>query len=135
MRIGRIGYGIRGFYRVAAYAMRMENIDEVAQTRAKTLTFWKQYGLSATMAAFAVSRRTLYRWKALQESSGDMTVLENRSRAPRRRRHRNWPDGIKAEIKRLRCKHPNLGRDKIHPLWITMMIYCSPIYRDLTRSC
>lgn len=117
MKIGRIGYGIRGFYRIADYALRMETINAVAQTRAKILRFWKQFGLDATLAAFAVSRRTLYRWQELHQSQGgNLAALANQSRAPKQRRRRNWPNEVNAEIKRLRRAHPNLGRDKIHPL-------------------
>jgi len=40
--------------------------------------------------------------------------LGNQSRAPKRRRVRNWPPGLLAEIRRLREETPNLGPGKVH---------------------
>ena len=118
MRIGRIGYGIRGFYRSADYALRMDTISKDAQVRAKILKFWKHYGLDATLAAFG--RRVAGHGTAgkiyAKRQGGNLAALANRSRAPKQRRRRNWPEQVNAEIKRLRTTYPNLGRDKIHPL-------------------
>ncbi|RLA85508.1 MAG: hypothetical protein DRG31_02835, partial [Deltaproteobacteria bacterium] len=63
-RTDHIGYGIRGFYRLAKLGQLWDMIPEEAQYRLKVLRFWKKYGLEATREAFGVSRRTLYRWQA-----------------------------------------------------------------------
>ncbi len=42
-------------------------------------------------------------------------ALNPRSRAPRRKRLRwNWPRPVRERILRLRCRHANLGKDKVH---------------------
>ncbi|MGC9128974.1 MAG: helix-turn-helix domain-containing protein, partial [Acidithiobacillus sp.] len=57
-----------------------------AQERLKILTFFDKHGLAATVDAFGVSRRTLYRWKkALRESGGNPAALIPRSSAPKRK--------------------------------------------------
>ncbi len=63
MQYQHIGYGIRGFYRVARLG-NLLGMNTHAQHRLKVLTFFDQHGLAATCDAFSVSRRTLYRWKA-----------------------------------------------------------------------
>lgn len=44
----------------------MENNE--AKRRLKILKFYDKYGLDATIEAFEVSRRTIYRWKAKQKA-------------------------------------------------------------------
>jgi len=49
------------------------------------LRFFQRYGLQATIDAFGVSRRTLYRWKARLKAAGDNPqALATRSSAPKR---------------------------------------------------
>ena len=92
-------------------------ITEEAKRRAKILTYWKKHGLCATLDAFEVKRRTLYLWQhALKEGRGKLESLNSGSRAPKKRRRRLWPASVIEEIKRLRFDHPNLGKEKIHPL-------------------
>jgi transposase InsO family protein len=118
MQIRRIGYGVRGLGRVADYAVRWSRmVTEEAQRRARVLAFWKGYGLEATRAAFAVGRSTLFGWqKARRGGGGSLESLNPRSRKPKRVRQRQWPEGVRGEIRRLRHEHPNLGKGKIHPL-------------------
>jgi len=49
---------------VKRYACRMQTVSEIAAQRLKILTFWGKHGLSATLDAFEVSRRTLDLCKA-----------------------------------------------------------------------
>jgi transposase InsO family protein len=92
-------------------------ISDEAKERAKILTFWKKYGLAATVEAFDVKKRTLYLWQAkLEKAGGKLESLNNGSRAPKKKRQRRYDWRIVDEIKRLRTAHPNLGEKKLYPL-------------------
>lgn len=116
MQIHYVGYGVRGFGRLADYAIRWQRMVTLqAKHRARVLIFWATYGLTATRAAFGVSRRTLYSWKARQRAgSGRLEALNERSRRPTNVRRRQWSSAVTAEIRRLRNEHPNLGKEKVH---------------------
>lgn len=89
MQYQHIGYRIRGFYRVADYALRWGMLNETAQHRLKVLTFFATHGLAATQDAFQVSRRTLYRWRVVwRKAACNPTALTPRSSAPHRHRTR-----------------------------------------------
>ncbi len=66
-------------------------------------------GLTAEAAAQAVGepRSTLYRWDER---------LEPRSRAPRRRRRREWSSAVLRRLERLRRDFPMWGKAKLGPL-------------------
>ena len=114
MQYQHIGYRIRGFYRVADYALRCGMLNDTAQTRLKILIFFATHGLQATQDAFQVSRRTLYRWRAVWlQSARNAAALTPRSSAPQRRHTRQWPTAVVAELRRLRKTHPNLGKGKL----------------------
>lgn len=114
MQYQHIGYRIRGFYRVADYALRWGMLNETAQHRLRVLTFFKTHGLQATQDAFQVSRRTLYRWKTLfRKAAQNPAALTPKSSAPHRRRKRRWPAAVMNELRRLRQAHPNLGKAKL----------------------
>jgi transposase InsO family protein len=92
-------------------------IKEEAKRKAMILTFWQKYGLEATKEAYKVGRRTLFVWqRLLKEAEGKLEALNSQSRAPKVKRKRLWDIRVLEEIKRLRVKHPNLGKDKLHPL-------------------
>lgn len=118
MRIIRVGYGVRGFGRVTDYAIRWSRmVTQEAERRAKILAFSEKHGLKTTQDAFGVSRRTLFLWKArLKKGSGKTEALNEKSRRPKKVRIRQWPEAVIVEIRRWRTEHPNLGKDKIHPL-------------------
>ena len=123
MRIGYIGVGLRGFGRITDYAIRyLRMVTEQAKQRAKILNFWSRHGLCATLEAFKVSRATLFAWKKLRkDGQGALCALNPKSRAPQKKRTRIWPVEIIRAIKIIRAQHPNLGKEKIHPL---LMKYC-----------
>jgi hypothetical protein len=86
MRVPHVGHKIRGFYRVADYALRWGMIAHDAQKRLAILDFWQRHGLAATGEAFKVSRRTLYLWRGkLRAESGNVAALVPGSTAPKRR--------------------------------------------------
>lgn len=92
-------------------------ITDKAKHKARVLAFYQKHGLVATLDAFPVRRSTLFLWqKKLKEEQGKLESLNDQSRDPTIKRRRLWPDSVIAEIKRLRWEHPNLGKDKVHPL-------------------
>ena len=120
MQIHRISYGVRGFVKVADYALRWAYmITEKAKRKARVLAFWDKHGRIAAEEAFDVKKRTLYLWKSqIKAGGGNLEFLNEKSKKPKRVRSRRdeWPETVKAEIRKLRDEHPNLGKDKIYPL-------------------
>ena len=116
MQIHRLSYLIPGSVKLARYSVRWRRmITDKAKHRLKVLTFWKQYGLKAALAAFGVSRRTLFIWQAtLAHGDGKPEALNERSKRPETVRKRSWPTAVTERIRQLRDDHPNLGKDKIH---------------------
>lgn len=111
--------GIKGFITLYNYALKYRHmITPKALHKARVLAFWEKHGSEAALDAFKIkSKSTLYNWKRRFASGGKKPeALNERSKAPRVRRKRLWPDEVSAEIKRLRYAHPNLGKDKICPL-------------------
>lgn len=89
-------------------------VTEEAKKRARILAFWGKHGLKATLDAFPVSRRTLFGWKSKRKQGhGRMESLNQKSRAPRRKRIRLWPVEVVRFLKTIRTEHPNLGKEKI----------------------
>ena len=117
MQIHRYGYGIRGFGRFSDYGLRfLAMVSDKARYRYRVLRFWEKHGLEPTMEAFEIKRRTLYHWrKKLNDANCDLESLNERSRAPRKRRKRLWPKEVVEEIRRLRSVYPNLSKEKLYP--------------------
>lgn len=124
MQIHRISYGVKGFVRLARYAVRWTRmVQDKAKHKARVLKFWADYGLKATLEAFEVKERTLYHWKAqLKKGKGQLEALNEKSKRPHRVRTRQWPLEITQEIRRLRTEHPNLGKEKLYPF---LQVFCS----------
>lgn len=117
MQIQRIGYGIRGFYRIAALGHLWEMTPKDAQNRLKILTFFSKHGMAATLDAFDVSRRTLYRWKAMKtQGSDNPAALDGKSCVPHRKRQPGTSSLVVRQIRDLRRQYPNLGKAKLHVL-------------------
>ena len=97
MQVQHVGHRIRGFYRLADYALRWGMIAPDAQRRLQILDFWRRHGLDATREAFQVSRRTLFAWRAkFRTEGGNLAALVPRSTAPKQRRQRQWPPALRA---------------------------------------
>jgi len=124
MQIQRISYRVRGFVRLADYAIRwVRMITNKAKQKAKILVFWEKHGLPATKEAFSVKRRILYLWKSqLEAGGGKLESLNEKSTRPMHLRRREWSDDVIAEIKRQRVDHPNLGKDKIY---LALLDFCA----------
>ena len=118
MQYQHIGHRIKGFYKIANLANKMEAImSTTAQQKYDALLFWEKHGLDATLDAFKVSRRTLYRWRQiLREAGHNVAALVPRSTAPHRRRKAQRPPGLVQEIRRLRKDYPNLGKQPLQKL-------------------
>lgn len=116
MQIHRLSYGVRGFVRLADYALRWARmLTDKAKHKVRVLAFWQKHGLAATRDAFVVKRRTLFLWKnQLQKGGGQLEALNEKSTKPHHVRKREWSPDIIAEIKRQRSDHPNLGKEKVH---------------------
>jgi transposase-like protein len=92
-------------------------ISKEAKRRYKILQFWQKHGLEATIDAFGVSRRTLFRWKsALKKAKGDIGALNPKSTRPKRVRTSSVPLEVVKEIRRLREVYPNIGKAKLYHL-------------------
>ena len=115
MQVRRIGYRVRGLYRVASLGVKWGMIAPDTEKRLKILRFWEEHGLKATRAAFEVSRRTLFEWKRRLKAEGTRGLAPGSTR-PKRLRRPKWPASLVAAIRRLRTLHPNLGREKLKVL-------------------
>lgn len=117
MQVQHIGHRIRGFYGIAQLGHLWEMTPKDTPQRLRILQFFETHGLAATVDAFGVSRRTLYRWKrALREGGGNPAALAAKSCAPKRKRTPKPDPRLIAEIRRLRGLHPNRGKAKRHAL-------------------
>lgn len=118
MKIHNKFKGTKGFITTWQRVIRFRYmITEEAKRRAKILSFWESHGLAATLDAYDIKRRTLFTWRRLlKESAGKLEGLNPKSKAPKTKRKRLWDVRILEELKRLREKHPNLGKEKLHPL-------------------
>lgn len=97
-------------------------ITDKALHKARVLAFWEKHGLEATLEAFNVKRRTVFVWKQkLRQGNGKLESLNDKSKAPQTKRTRTWPSQVIQKIKRIRFDHPNLGKEKLHPL---LLDYC-----------
>jgi len=115
MQTDYLFHGIRGFERFAYYCYRYDMISKEANRRYKIVLFYQKYGLAATLEAFEISKRILYRYQSmLKKAENTIQAREPKSKAPKKKRQSNTPKEIVSEIKRLREKYPNLGKAKLY---------------------
>ena len=111
--------GIKGFRRVYEDALRYRHmITPKAIERARILAFWEKHGLSTTLEAFPkTKRRTLFLWKRrFSLGRNKIDALSEKKRTPKTKRTRKWDPLVLGEVCRLRSIHPNLGKEKLHPI-------------------
>ena len=103
MQIKKKFYGIRGSFHLYEDAIKYSYmITEKAKYKYKVLVFWEKHGLKATLDAFPVKRSTLFLWKQQFTEGEQVESLNEKSRAPKKKRKRNWSFEIIQEIKRKR---------------------------------
>jgi len=117
MQTDYLFHWVKGFERFAYYCYRNDMASYEAKRRYKIVLFYQKYGLEATLEAFDISKRTLYRYQSiLKKSNNNILSLEPKSKAPKKRRTSQVPKDIVDEIKRLREEYPNLGKTKLYHL-------------------
>jgi transposase InsO family protein len=110
----------------------METISETAALRLEALQFWSKHGIDATLDFYKVSRRTLYNWKHLyQERGGKAANLNNQSRAPKRRRVRQWSAEVMTRLRELRQCYPSLGAEKLS---LFLADWCEPRHLSCPKA-
>ncbi len=116
MRIRNNLKGTQGFVTAWNRLVRYKYMaTDEAKRRLKILVHSEKYGIESTMNAYEVKRRTLFNWKRLFEEGGKkVEALNPQSKAPKQRRVRDWDQRILDEIKQIRKKRPNLGKDKLY---------------------
>jgi len=115
MQTDYLFHGIKGFERFAYYCYRYDMASKEANRRYKIVLFYEKYGLEATLEAFEISKRTLYRYKAtLKRSNNTIAALEPKSKAPKTKRKSTVPKELIEKIKDLREEYPNLGKAKLY---------------------
>ena len=93
--------GIKGFERFSFYCYRYDMISKEANRRYKIVLFYEKFGLEATLEAFEISKRTLYRYKSLlKKGNNKIEALEPKSKAPKKKRQSNISKEIVCKIKR-----------------------------------
>ena len=112
MQTDYLFHGLKGFsyFQRVCYLWNMET--DTAQKRLKILKFFEKYGPAATLEAFDISRRTLYRWRSLYEKSNkDILALNPHSKAPKRTiflSYQNRPSEELSQTIRIRCDLPHI---------------------------
>lgn len=124
MRIRSNLKGTKGWLYMRERSIRFRYmISETAKHRTKILTFWKKHGTEAVEEAYGIKRRTLYLWqKNLKDGNGKLEALNPGNRAPEKKRMRLWDARVLEELKQIRFKHPNLGKEKLHPI---LSLFCA----------
>ncbi|MCV6599360.1 MAG: integrase core domain-containing protein [Alphaproteobacteria bacterium] len=107
--------GIKGYSTFKRFSYLFDMDNKEANDRYKIIQFYDKYGLEATIEAFNISRRTIYRWKSKLKENG-ITSLKPKSTKPKQLRTPTTPKLIVNEIKRLREKYPNIGKAKLYIL-------------------
>lgn len=116
MRIRSNLKGTKGWLSMWEAGIRFRHMRNKAEVdrRLKILGFWETHGDQATKDAFGVSRRTLFRWQAvLQSSKGKLDALDPKSTALKKRRKRVIAPDVEDFIIRERTEHPGLGKEKL----------------------
>ena len=101
-------------------ARRLARIPKLSREATVRLRWFDYYhktkNASLTCRYFGISRKTFYKWKK-RYNRWDLTTLETRSRAPRRRRKRMIPFEKELRIKALRKKYIRYGKEKLKVLY------------------
>ncbi len=109
---------VKGFMRLYNYTIKHQYmIQEKAKKKAEIVFFFKKYGLEPTIAAFKVSKSSIYSWhKTLEENQGRIESLNEKSKAPKKKRAKKWSPEVVDFIIEQRIKHPRIGKSLLKPL-------------------
>jgi transposase InsO family protein len=126
---------VRGARRLYNDTVRWHHMaTERAKERLRIISFCEKHGIEATVDAFHVSKRTLYRWKAkLRGARGHVDGLNERSTAPLRRRKRVYPPGFLEQVIELRRVHDRTGKKKLAALLNVSESYAGRTLSDLKK--
>jgi putative transposase len=102
------------------------DLSRAAHTRLAMLDWHRAHGQNVSLTArhFGFSRPTVYRWLARFEGHR-LESLENASSRPHRRRHHSWTVSQVELVRRLRCRYPAWGKDKLAVLARREGVYLS----------
>ena len=87
-----------------------------ANERLKVLGFYDKFGLTATLEAFDISKRTLYRRQSAYKKKGVLALNPKSTKPKNSRSSKLATYEFKKEIKEIREKYPNLGKERIYYL-------------------
>lgn len=91
-------------------------ITPKAKKKAEIVSFFKRFGLEATISAFKASKSSIYLWhRVLNENKGNIESLNEGSRAPHRYRQSAINQKIIDFIEVFRVGHPRAGKTIIKP--------------------
>src|SRR5215468_4337341 len=95
-------------------AAHLTGLSPAARRRLKWMDYYAAHGRNArrTCRHFDISPQTFYRWWR-RYTPQDLTCLDTRSRAPRRRRQPTWSPALVAAVRDLRRRYPRWGKDKL----------------------
>ena len=126
-------YPIRGAAKLYADTVRWHHMaSERAKKRLLIISFWEKHGVEATIDAFQVSRRTLFRWKAkLRTARGHVDGLNEKTTAPKQRRKREYSPGFLEKVLEIRRSHDRTGKKKIAVLLGVSESYAGRTLTDL----
>jgi transposase InsO family protein len=95
-----------------------EKNKAIVDFRIKVIRFYEHYGIAATLAAFDISRATVFSWrKRLRDGGGYLVKLAPMSTRPHVARQPHLVTSFhRQEMIRLRRVHPRLGKDKLKVL-------------------
>ncbi len=110
--------GIRGFVTLYNDYLKYQHmITAKAKKKAEIVSFFEKYGLAPTIAAFKISKSSIYQWrKILRESQGKIESLNELSKAPHHPRKSKVDQRVRDFIRDFRLEHPRTGKEKIKPL-------------------
>ena len=99
-----------------------------ANERIRILEFYEKHGLQATLDAFNISKRSLFRYKKIYKQSGALALNPKSTRPKSTRKSKLINSALIKEIKELRAKYPNLGKERLYHL-------LKPIYEAKNLKC
>jgi putative transposase len=122
--MGVYGHVVPGATSVARRAQN--DVSRQAAARLKLIDWHRAHGQQVALTArhFGLSRPTVYRWLARFDPRR-LDTLEDRPRAPRRRRRPARPPALVQAVQQLREARPRWGKDKLVVLLRQQGLACS----------